>query len=100
MISLSKEIDAFFFGIGNFTLRTGHIFAVAAVEAFYRLRALADGGAHAIHRGIAAANDDDILALGVQRAAFKCGNSISKALAVRRGQIIQCRHHAIQIAAR
>ena len=81
-------------------MRTGHIFAVAAVEAFDRLGALADGGANAIHRGIAAANDDDILALGIQRAAFKSGYSIAKALAVGRGQIIQCRHHAIKIAAR
>src|SRR3546814_18252326 len=45
------EIDPLLLGVGDFALRAGHVRPVAPVEAFDRLRALANGGAHAIHRG-------------------------------------------------
>src|SRR3546814_2078882 len=41
------ELDAFLLGIGDLALRPRHILAVAAIEAFDRLRALADRGADA-----------------------------------------------------
>ena len=84
------ERDAFFLGIGDFAARAGHVGAVAAIEAFDRPGPLADGGADAIHRGVAAADDDDIFVGGIEGAIVEVGHRIAKALAVRGGEIIKC----------
>ena len=55
------EFNALFFGILGLTQRSRHIGFIAAVEAFYRGRALTDRRAHAVHCGIAAANDHNAL---------------------------------------
>ena len=83
------KFDAFFFGIADFVLRARHIGTVAAIETFDRFRALPDRGAHAIHRGIAAADDDDILALRVESPIVEIGYIIAKALAVGGDQEIE-----------
>src|SRR3546814_21128740 len=69
------EFDAFLLGVRNLALRPRHIFAVAAIEAFDRLRALAHRGADAVHRGIAAADYEDMLVLGIETAISHSGRS-------------------------
>src|SRR3546814_8177274 len=51
------ELDALLLRVGDLALRAGHVLAVAAVEATHHLCALAHRRAHAIHGGIAAAED-------------------------------------------
>src|SRR3546814_19120498 len=77
----TDEIDPLLLGVGDFALRAGHVRPVAPVEAFDRIRALATGGAHAIHRGAAAADHDAVLAFGVERAVHDPRNPISQPLA-------------------
>src|SRR3546814_17851885 len=83
------ELDAFLLGIGDLALRPRHILAVAAIEAFDRLRALADSGADAVHRGVAAAEDDDMIALSVEATVLEGGNVVDEALAVRCDQVME-----------
>src|SRR3546814_8141456 len=85
------EFDAFLLGVRNLALRPRHILAVAAIEALHRLRALTHRGADAVHRGIAAADYDDMLVLGIEAAIVERGNVVAKALAVRRDQIVERR---------
>ena len=73
------ELDAFFLGVRHLALRARHVGAVAAIEAVHRLRALAHRGAHAIHRGVAAADHDDVLALGVERADVEVRHLVAEA---------------------
>jgi hypothetical protein len=94
------ELDAFLLGILHFALRAGHILPVAAIEALYRLGALADGRAHAIHRGVAAADDDDILARGRSEPSSMAGTASPKPLAVRSGEIVERLDHALRADAR
>ena len=68
------EDDAFFFRIGHFAQGSRHVVPVAAIEAGDRSRALPHGGAHAIHGGIAAADDGDMLVFRVERAGFEGGD--------------------------
>ena len=82
----------------NFALRAGHVGAVAAVEAFHRLRALSNGGPHTVHGRIAAADDDNILALSIQFAAIKLRHIIAKAFAVRGCQIVDGLYDAVSPA--
>ena len=70
-------------------MRARHVLAVAAIEAFDRFGALAHGGAHAIHRGVAAADDDDVLACGVERAVVEGRHRVAEALAVGRDEIVE-----------
>src|SRR3546814_7586318 len=50
--------------------------------------------ADAVHRGVAAADDDDMLALGVEATVIEGGNVVAEALAVRRDQVIERGDHA------
>jgi len=61
--------------------------------------ALARGRAHAIHRGVAAADDDHALARGVQGAVVEQRHRIAQSLAVAYGQIIECRYDAAEARA-
>jgi hypothetical protein len=72
------ELDALFLGIGDLALRARHVGPVAAIEAFDACRPLPDGGAHAVHRRVAAADDDDALAVGVQLTEVNSGTSSPK----------------------
>src|SRR3546814_15991086 len=63
--------------------------AIAAIEAFDRGRALPDRGAHAIHRGVAAADYHHALARRIEPAVVEGGHGIAIALAVRGDQIIE-----------
>ena len=85
------ELHAFFLRMGHFALRARHVGAVAAIEALHRLRALAHRGAHAIHRRVAAADDDDVLVLGVE-LAVRIRHRIAKSLAVAGDEIVERRH--------
>ena len=76
------EGDALFFRVRHFALRARHVGAVAAIEAGDACRALAARGADAIHRRVAAADDDDAAILGVERAA---GRSPARRRRGRRG---------------
>src|SRR3546814_5037171 len=69
-----------------------HVGLVTAVQAVHRRGALADRRAHAVHRGVAAADDDDLLAPGIQRAALEVGDLVAEAMLVRRRQIGHRRH--------
>src|SRR5690606_2305654 len=82
------EVDALLLGVGDLALAARHVGPVAAVEALDRLRALADRGAHAVHRSVAAADDDDALALRVQFAGIEFRHVVAEALAVRGGQVV------------
>src|SRR3546814_19012660 len=62
---------------------------VAAIEAFDRFGALADRGADAVHRGVSAADDDDMPALRVEPAVVEGGDGVAEALAVRGDQIVE-----------
>ena len=92
------KLDALFFGIGHFALRPRHIIAVAAVQAFYGLCALADGGADTIHCGVAATYDDDVFAMRIHRAAVESGDGIAKALAIGNGKKIEGRDDSVKPA--
>src|SRR5690606_35097902 len=82
------EVDALLLGVGDLALAARHVGPVAAVEALDRLRALADRGAHAVHGSVAAADDDDALALRVQFAGIEFRHVVAEALAVRGGQVV------------
>ena len=43
-----------------------------------------------LYRRVAAADYDDVLALGVQHARFEVGHLVAQPLAVRRGEIVEC----------
>src|SRR3546814_17422207 len=58
--------------------------------------ALTHRGADAVHRGIAAADYDDMLVLGIEAAIVERGNVVAKALAVRRDQIVERSDHAFR----
>ena len=65
------ELDALLLGMGDLALRARHVRAVAAVEAAHRLGALAHRRAHAVHGGVAAADDHHMLAGGIERAVVE-----------------------------
>ena len=71
-------------------VRRGHVLHVAAVDERYFLGALADRRARAVHRGEAAADDDDALALmaGVRQA--ERGDA----------QVLEAVEHALRVLAR
>ena len=93
------ELDAFLLGIADLAQRTRHVGAVAPVEAADRLGALADRGAHAVHRGVAAADDHHVLAGRVQGAVVEGGDRVAQTLAVARGEKVERRHDPGQAAA-
>ena len=78
------ELDALLLGVLHLALRARHVGAVAPVEARDRGRALADRGAHAVHRGVAAADHHDLLAGGIERAGVEGRHRVAEALAVAR----------------
>ena len=62
-------------------VRRGHVLHVAAVDERHFLGALADGGPRAVHRGEAAADDDDALALVARvRQAERRGAQVLEAV--------------------
>ena len=63
--TIEDEADAFFLGVGNFAARPGHIGLVAAVDAGDAAGLLPHRGAHAVHRGIAAAEHHHALSAQV-----------------------------------
>src|SRR3546814_3832810 len=73
---------------------------VAAIEAFDRFGALADRGADAVHRGVSAADDDDMPALRVEPAVVEGGDGVAEALAVRGDQIVERGDHPLGLIAR
>jgi hypothetical protein len=80
----------------HLALRARHVGAIAAIEALHRLRTLAYGGAHAIHRRVAAADHHDVLALGIERARVESGHRVAQPAAVRGGEIVERRGDAGQ----
>ncbi len=94
------EFHAFFLGVLHLAHRARHVRPVAAVQALYRCRALAHRGAHAIHRGVAAADHHHPLARRVQQAGGEVRHVIAEIVAVRRGQVVERRHDARQPRAR
>src|SRR3546814_17445321 len=76
------EFDALFLGILHFAHRARHVGLVAAIQALHRRGALADRRAYAVHRHIAAADDDYALVLRVQAAVFVFGTGIPHPLSV------------------
>src|SRR5438552_18853507 len=72
------ELDALLLGVADFALRPRHVGAVTAIEAAHGLGALAHRRAHAIHRGVAAADDHDILPGGVEIAAVESGDRVAE----------------------
>src|SRR5512139_3510188 len=64
-LAVPQELHAFFLGVGDLALGAGHVLLVAAVGAGDAGRALADAGAVAVHRGVAAAEHDHALAAHV-----------------------------------
>src|SRR3546814_10171083 len=81
------EFDALFLGVLHLAHRARHVGLVAAIQAVHRRGALADRRAHAIHRGVAAADNDDLLAPGIPRAALAVGDRFAAALLVGRRRI-------------
>ncbi len=92
------EDDAFFFGVRDFAQRARHVVAIAAIETGDGFRALTHRGAHAIHRRVAAADDGDVFAFGIERPIVEVGNSIAQAFAVGSDQIIERGHDALRAA--
>src|SRR5512139_879884 len=64
-LAVPQEVDAFFLGVGDLALGAGHVLLVAAVGAGDARCALADAGAVAVHRGVAAAQNHHALAAHV-----------------------------------
>src|SRR5262249_48450970 len=83
------ELHAFFLGVLHLALRARHVGAVAAVKTLHRLRTLAHRGAHAVHRGVAAAPHDPVLAPGVERPGVEVGHRVAHSTAVGRGEIVE-----------
>ena len=84
------ELHALFLGVLNLALRARHVRTVTAIETLYAFGTLADGRAHTVHRGVATADHDDLLAVGVQFAAVELGHAVAEiGRAVRCGQVIQ-----------
>ena len=54
-LGVKLELHALFFGVGVFFFTARHIGRIAAVHAGHFRRALANGGTHAVHRCVAAA---------------------------------------------
>src|SRR3546814_11498359 len=73
---------------------------VAAIEAFDRFGALADRGADAVHRGVSAADDDDMPALRVEPAVVEGGDGAAEALVVRGDQLVERGDHPPGLLAR
>ena len=94
------EHHAFLLGVGDLAGRAGHVGAIAAVEAGHRLRALAHGGAHAVHGGVAAADHDDVAARGVELAAVIGRDAVAEADAVRGDQVVERRRDPGRAGAR
>src|SRR5688572_16539138 len=84
----------------HLALRAGHVGAVAAVDAVHGDGALPDGGAYAIHRGVAAADHDHALAARVERAGLELRHGIAEALAVAGGEVGESGHDVVETAAR
>src|SRR6185312_5330855 len=84
----------------NLALRTRHVGAVPAIETLHGFRTLADRGAHAIHGRIAATDDHDILARGIEAAVLERRNAVAEPLAVGGGEIVERFDHARRADAR
>ena len=93
------EFDAFLLRVLHLAHRSGHVRLVAPVQAFHRFRALPGGGAHAVHRGIAAADHHDVLAARIQRAGGEFRHRVAQIVPVGSDQVIQRRHDAGQAGA-
>jgi hypothetical protein len=90
------ELDTLFLGIRDLPLRPRHVGPIAAIEAFDTCRPLPDGGTHAVHRRIAAADDHHALAVGVQLTRGELGHLVAEAHAVRRRQVVDRAHDALR----
>src|SRR6056297_2504240 len=64
-LAVEHEFDAFVPGVLDFLAAAGHVGLVAAIGAGDRERTLSDGGAHAIHRGVATSQHHDALAVDI-----------------------------------
>src|SRR3546814_14047711 len=78
--------------MGDLAARARHVLPVAPVEAFDGGGALADGGAHAVHGGVAAADHNHRLAMSIEPAVGEGRLAVAESLAVAGGQIVDCLH--------
>ncbi len=94
-----RELDPLLLGVAHLAHRAGHVGAVAAIQAAHRVRALPHGGAHAIHRGVAAAHHHHVAPCRVQGAGLEIRHRVAQAVPVRREQVVQRRHDPRQAGA-
>ena len=71
-LAVEREHDAFFPGVRDFAARPRHVFLIAAVHAGDRLGLLTHRGAHAVHRGVAAAEHHNASSRNVGQIG-RCG---------------------------
>src|SRR5690606_14547907 len=64
-LAVEEELHALFLGVLHLPARTRHVLFVTTVGAGHGLGALANGGAVAVHRGVATTQDHHTLALHV-----------------------------------
>ena len=77
-------------------MRAGHVGAVTAIEAGDGFRTLPDCGAHAVHRGVAAADDHDILFRRIELAVVEVSHCLAKADPVGGDQEVERLEHALR----
>ncbi len=94
------KAHALFFRVLHLAQAAGHVRLVAPVNTAYGRGTLADGRAHAIHRGVTTADHHHMLARRIQQAAVEIGHVVAQALAVGGDQEIQRRDDAGQAGAR
>src|SRR3546814_19344724 len=78
--------------MGDLAPRARHVLPVAPIETLDGLGALADGGAHAVHGGIAATDDDDPLAPRVEPAVLEGRHAVAESRAVAGRQVFDRLH--------
>ena len=68
-LAVPEKLHAFFFGVGDFAFGAGHVGLVAAIGATDRERTLTNRGAVAVHRGVAATEDDHMFAVHINKVS-------------------------------
>src|SRR5206468_5543498 len=86
-LRLPDELHALFLRMRDLALRARHVAAIAAIDAVHGDGALAHRGAHAIHRGVAAADHDHALAARIERAGIEVRHAVAEPLAVAGGEV-------------